>query len=354
MPRPHIRNVVSLAAILAFAPTAFAQPEPSTPTITVGDRIPHLAARVEAELRAIGFDVAVVSRPSPQGLPPGVVALVRPSEGGEAIEVWVRDSESGRFALSDRVAPAGSGERAEGAWAIRAVESVRGCLLDIGIEPSPATEPGEPSEPPASPAPEPVSTPSEVAAAKPEPKPAPRVSARPEPPGAAVEVGARFLFSQGGASAAALGTVGGRWSWVPRFGLLADVGIPLVRPRIEESEGTADLQPYVATAGAFHAWPHEAVVPSLEGGVRVVWLRMQGDAVEGLDDHTDEAWLAGPWVGASVAQELTTALHLRLAVSAWWAEPNRDVVFVDRHVGSWGKLVVSGGGFLQFALDGPR
>lgn len=311
---PLLLACAALAAGLSLARAAGADApaeEPSRFTVVAApdDRF---AQRVLAELSSLGFEAVRLDPPDEPASrvaleaaarEAGALAAIRavPSERG--IEVWIADRMTGKTVVRhipvDPEAP-----EPEPALAIRAVELLRASILEASL---PEPPPGEVPAPPA------VREKLAIAApAAPEPPP-------PRPPPAlrfALSIG--VLASPGGFDPAAALDVGVGWIPIDHIGFCAFASIPLSRPRVEGSAGSADLATVMAGGGIRFVLTEQASAwtPSVDMGLTAITLQLTGSANEGFAAGDRGAWTAAPYVRAGLAFAANPMLRVRADVLA--------------------------------------
>jgi hypothetical protein len=264
-----------------------------------------VAAQIQAEAEALGFEVADPSTPPS----PDAAASVRAVAGG--VEVSVR----GRRTLVP-IDPALGPDDAT--VAIRTVELLRASLF--------VRAPAPPAPPPAGILPR---------AAPPAAAPAvPR--AAPAAPRFTVEAAAAILASPGGLTAAPALLLGARWRGAEPFGVGAFVLLPVLPARVSGAEGSAALRPFLVGAGPrlgarFGRW-----IPAAELGLGAAWLHTTGEGNAPYVGRTDDRVAAVPYARAALALELGPRFALRAELLAGVALPPPRVGLADRVAARWG------------------
>lgn len=328
--RSRLVAIVAIALVLA-APHALAEPEVAIAVDALDDAV---AVRLGAELRELGFTVAIVQ--APEAAPSralleatardrGAVAAFRIVRSRAGVEVWIFDRLTGKTVLREVIVGEDADPAARAAVvATRAVELLRASLLELAIPHQVLTD---------------VEVPRAARALL--PRPAPRRPAR----GLALTltVGPALALSPGGVgpSLHALVEVGTRVS--PRLRASVLVALPLLVDTLERDVGHADVTPLVAGAALslrLRAWTR-AVRPDLRAGLGVALLRLDGESAR--DDavgQTDTTASLLPFLGAAARVALGRRLRLVAAVDVGAALPQPLIRFVGERVAFWGMPLV--------------
>lgn len=331
---------VSLAALAP--PSASAEPPaqagaPHTVVVlrTVGsdDVTREATARVQGELGAAGFRVAVVSVQSDHARsdvetagselsPIGAFAIfVHPEEGGAVAEIWVSDRLRQKTVIQRARLTETDHQRESEILAVRAVELLKASLAEFWLQPSAPSPP-----PPAPPAPVEPARPVDVQT----PRPAARESPR------------RPAFASGVGVGVGAGMIDGFRNvgpvWVPM--LVASVGwesgVSLQldfhglgpAATINAPGGSARVEERFATIGAMKTWwPRWAVVPFACAGIGVHQVHVSGIASspasstggsykpENIDDWS---LFTSAGIGAAVPVHGTLSVVFQSRAAAAW------------------------------------
>jgi hypothetical protein len=316
--------VVALAPCSVFGGESYARagdPSPRTVVLlrlTTSDAVTTEAtARVNGELKAAGFDVAIVLLSSDDakrqlesaGRELNALAafaiFATPSDGGtSAAEIWVSDRIRQKIVIQRALLREADRNRESEILAVRAVELLKANLTDFWV---------------------PTSTPSE---AEP-PAPAP-VHALP-----GAEPKARTPFAKGfGAGLGAevtetFGAVGARWSpdavvsygWPGGFSVRASlIGLgPSVT--LAATNGSANVQEQVAILEGVKAWwPRAALVPFVLAGAGAQHFHVAGVANPPYQGHTSDRWSLLTTVGVGLAMPVVSTVSIVLqarGIAAW-------------------------------------
>jgi len=330
-----------LGAALLVASVAGAQAQKRTAIAVVsGGGGPELAARLRAELSAIGWRVIEVE---PQGegslaqlaRRAGTLAVVRVASQGDGIEVWV-GPEVAAEATSEWI----DVDSAEPSLSVvRAVEALRARFLELGIEPEPkAPEPPEPTRPadmpamsrpapPPSPQP-PESPPSDAAAAPAAPSVAPPVWLRAQ--GAAI-------YSAGGLGLTPEIALGGQVRLYGSWSVGAEFWFPPVTPEVEASAGSARVRLLFAALSSEYRFVSGAFGAGLAAGVAVSRLDFDGSPEADFlsrDAHV-VTWL--PFARGLLSVRISGRSLLRLDAGAGPSFPRVRLQFAGEDVAAWGR-----------------
>lgn len=292
--------------------------------------------RLRAELGAAGFEVSVID--GPEGLLPealeqlasreksaAAILLVRPP-GGAFFEVWISDRVTGKTVLR-RVAPvAGSAEAGE-LLALRAVELLRGSLLELRDDHPPR---GPEAPTPAlsawlSPA---ASAPPPAPSAAPAPKP-------PEPAGAprrwAALAGLSALGGPGGVPLSLAPTMGASWWPSGGWAIEARVVAPAIST-LSGPEGTTSISQafFGARLRVSPGDPAWRGLPYAFAGAGVYRVAVKGNAVAPyVSNSADLSVLAGLF-GLGLRLRLAGQLSLLGEGTVAGVTPRPGIHFADR------------------------
>ena len=342
----------TLAAGASLANGASAdEPQSEAPsTIAVlcapGDRF---GLRVMAEIESLGFRAeqldpaaAPASRASLEASARavGAIAAIRavPSERG--VEVWITDRVTGKTVLREMVDDGGTPDR-DAALALRAVELLRASLLEVAL---PAPPPGEvPATPEIR---EKMRVPAPAAPAAP-PPPAERAS-----PALRLSLAPGVLLSPGGFGAAVDIHLGLAWMPSEHVGAIGFAAIPLTSPRIERSQGSADLSVLLAGGGArfLLAARDSPWAASVDLGLTAVSLWSTGVASAGFRANGSAAVAVSPFGSLGLSFALTPTFRLHAAVLASVLLQGVSVQFAQHETATWGKPFILSSAGIELGL----
>ena len=342
--RRDVRSVLgaTVVVILGLSAEAHAGPPPSTDPPAPADdsqglgkvvlvrahgdaaRWSEAEQRTMAELRAVGFEVVLVSlddddeevaRQRLQGLARANEALAavhlwRASAGGEA-EIWLVDRVTGKTSIRHvDVSDATPGE-ADEILAVRVVELLRASLLDIDeptvhgeVKPSPALERFVPARPPA---------------------PTPRLFA----PRFGVRGGFSVAGTPGGLGAMAGPSLGAMVAFGPRRRLSLDLDAYATAVQARVVSDAGDARVGVAMA-RFHfiGWPRadKRVSPGIGAGIGMLvgWTRGQGQG--GYQGRRDATIVALPSTAFDLAVAIVPRVRFRIGLRVGMTFPRLRVV----------------------------
>lgn len=331
---------VLICVTLLWAATALAQKVAIART--PGDR--RIASRVNAELRALGFEVELVSETSstePRGLRDialdrGAVAALRASPSKTGIELWIANPNTGTTAYEEVVTVT---SRNDELLALRSVEVLRARLLKLGVlsgAPPPPTAADEAAAPLVTRAPE--------SASKSAPSPA---------------IGLQLLSADAGVSytiepsalsnyeSARLGLTLAPSAWwsISTFGML-----PLRESKVAASEGLARVNAtLLALASDVHLRRSRLKV-SFGAGAALTFLDVSGEAEPPYqaEDHRLRAAVPFLRVGASAA--VADRLGLGLEFLAGLTLPPSVVRIDSNEVADWGRPLLSASLTVQIGI----
>jgi hypothetical protein len=311
-----------------FLPSAaFADDEPRVVAVLVsptGDE--RLAARVSAELRAMGLepktvvvdDAAAVTTLESRAKDSGAIAAIRVIRSDQRAEVWVADRVTGKTLL--RNVTCAPGEDAVSVLAVRAVELLRASLLEIEAVPPPRTE---------IPVTEVVRK--VVATAHPQ---------TPPPFAMGIGFGPQLVPTL---SAAFDLVVSIAWMPTSRLGVEVFGVVPLVSSKVCDTAGCANVAVGLVGGGVrwlLTTWDSR-VQPVLGLGFAGAIAHADGHAVAPyVDAHADIA-AASAYARASVYFAATTRFRIGLDVLAGAALPPIPIRFAGAQVGEWGAPYVT-------------
>jgi hypothetical protein len=311
-----------LLVITLFSLLVWARPASGTGTTTVATvwpanpsaEVTEALTRLHGELLSVGLNVARTGRPASrvEGADSRVwleqvanergasaVIDVVGDDGLVAIDVWVVKKEPGRFEVT-RVAVEPNSDNPAERIALRAMDALRGSLLEIdwaGRE--------KPIEPVPLPAP---------------PPPLPVPPEEPQGPSFDLEAGAAVLTSLDGVGPAFMPLVRAGWAVRPWLLLQASMAGLGTRPEVETADGRVRVTQQFATLGAAFRWRHDKTLwpfVSLSAGALHTSLAGQSDV--GTQGHDLGQWSAlldgGAGMGVQLSRRFfaTFAAHLQIA-----------------------------------------
>lgn len=315
-------------ALLAVAPAALSSP---TVAIAVDAPTDAVAVRLRAELRELGFAVALVQ--APEEAPSrelleatardrGAVAAFRIVRSRSGVEVWIFDRLTGKTLLREVIVDDEPDPAARAALiATRAVELLRASLLELATpHPHMARD---------------VEVPREVRDLVTPPR-------RPRRQGGMIltlTTGPALALSPGGVgpSAHALVEVGLRLS--PSLRASAVLALPIAVDTLEGDAGTASVAPFLAGAAlTLHLRSFtRALRPSLRVGLAAALLRMEGETNrDGTVGRVDTTVSMLPFGGGALRLSLARRIRLVAAADVGIALPQPVVRFLGERVAFWG------------------
>jgi hypothetical protein len=312
-------------------PTAEERPAVIAVVAAAADRF---GQRVQAELSSLGFQVirldppdAPTSRVSLEAAArhEGAVAAIRAVPSARGVEVWITDRVTGKTVLREIVLDAGTPDP-ESALAIRTVELLRASLLEVALPEAP------PGEVPATPA---LRAQLDL--------PAPGALAKRSPPTLRLSLAPGALLSPGGFGPAAALDVGLAWMPGAHVGASAFATVPLTRPRVVGTAGTADLAALLVGASVRFVFTEResAWAPSLDVGVAALSLSLSGAASAGYRARAASAWTAAPYARLGLAYAVTSLLRLRADLLAGVAADSVAVQLAGHDAATFGRPLVA-------------
>jgi len=325
-----VRAALAVALSLALSQPAIAQAA-DPPRIALLAAVPGdpLAGRIEAELRAVGFQVTrslippglpidrVVDDALAAGAPATVIA------DGRRTDVWIGADGAARVGLHQELEvdrAAGAGSDPQSVLALRTVEFVR---ISLGVATPPAAPPAAP------PAPPPPAT----------PLPRPEGRAR----STALGVSSGVLVAAGGVGPFVVVGASLRVPLVRRFGLELCGYAPLNESPQSDPSGTARTAVWLAGGGAFVAWDGGRRLSGEVGaGALAAVVRSTGDPAAGDVGTTDQAVGMVLYGRAAGRLRLGQAWALGLDLLSGGTVVRPVVSLANHDVAAWGHLLVAG------------
>lgn len=294
-----------------------------------------LAGRIEAELRALGFQVerSAISPELPidEQVRAEIAAGARAAvvADGHRTDVWIAASGAGRVGLRQELEV----EEASGLQSVLALRTVEFLRISLGLAAPPPVVPV-------------------AAPAAPPPQPPPPVSPPAPDLALALDVSSGVLASAGGIGPFAV--VGA--SLRAHLGRLLGLELCGYAPLNSSVSGSGDAQArttvWLAGAGLLLSPRRPARRLSLEGGAGAMAAvtRSVGQATAPLQAGSRDAVGAVLYGRAAGRMRLGESWALRLDLLAGWAVARPTIQLVDRDVASWGRpfLAALGGGEVRF------
>ncbi|MBI2896020.1 MAG: hypothetical protein HYY06_20850 [Deltaproteobacteria bacterium] len=333
-----MRWTILLAAWLATA-GASADRRPLV-TIAVDGPGDPVAARLRAELEALGFEVEVLEAPSLVPSRPlleaaardrGAIAAVRivPSQAG--VEVWVFDRVTGKTVLREVVTDPDPARPDFELIALRAVELLRASLMEV--------EAPHPSRGEVRPGP--------VVRAIAERREAPT-----RQPSMRLALGPGIALSPGGVGPALDVLFEVRFEPAGSIGATVTALVPTLPANVtDEDKGSASV--LVALLGADVSWRSRSawrLEPTAGAGAAMALLHMRGSAAGGYVGATDDTLSLVPYVRGGARLTLWRGLGLVAQTLVGVAIPRPSIRFAGTEVAQWGGPLVVGSLALEVAL----
>jgi len=304
--------------------------------VTTSDGVTTEAtARVNGELKAAGFDVAIVPLSSDDakrelesaGRELNALAafaiFVRPFDGGTSVaEIWVSDRIRQTIVIQRAVLHETDRDRESEILAVRAVELLKANLADFWTPTSPPPEPSPPTQGvlPVFPVPEPKAR-------------APFAS------GLGAGLGAAMTESFGAAGVTWSPDAMVSYGWPQGFSVRASfVGLGPAAT-LSATNGSASVEQQLAILDAVKTWwPRSALVPFAIAGAGAQHVHVAGVGNPPYQGHTSDAWSLLTTVGVGVAIPVVSTL---------------SIVVQGRGVAAWSSAVVQIAGTEVGRLGGP-
>jgi hypothetical protein len=307
-------GVAALGATLVCVVTTRAIAEESA-TIVLVERVPHpaLAARLQAELEALGFRVSRRTGRAPLESMARAENAVAAVGIDRTLELWILDTDTGKTAVRERISL-----DASDLAAVTASETVRARLLRVGVTPESSHRPE----------PEPETTPIEPAP-KPEP---PRRDAL-----ASVWAAGGLHHAPGGLGPLFDVSFGTGFKLTRALGIELGLGLTPEGARVTEPEGQSQVRFYRAELALL---AHFRVGPgtfTMGPGCGILATEMQGQAEAPLRDRTAWVYAATPTLFSGYRLPLAGAFGLRAHASIGLSIPRVVVRFDRREVADWGR-----------------
>jgi hypothetical protein len=351
------RPVLAFAVVAAFrslvAAEAMAADAPASTVVLLrpaasDDVTTEAVARVNGELKAAGFAVAVVPATGDDARRDLEAAarqwnaiaafaiFVRPSDAGTAIaEIWVSDRVRQRVVIQNAILHDTDRGRGAEILAVRAVELLKANLADFW-----APEPAVTAPSSAPPSPESLS-----------PSPAREAESRPRPAfasgfGAGLGVGVVESFAAMGPTWSPAVTAS--YGWPSGFSLRATFAGLGPAATFSAARGSATVAQALAFIEAVKTWwPRARLVPFVTAGAGTQHVHVDGAGIPPYEGHQYGGWSLLTTLGAGVAIPLVSTLSIVGQARGLAAWPSALVQVAGTDVGRVGapSLRVDGGLF---------
>jgi hypothetical protein len=306
---------VTTAIVCALASSARAE---DSATIVIVERIPSpaLAARLQAELEALGF--RVTRRRGGKSLESLAMAerAVAAVAIDRSLELFIVDTETGKPAVRERIAL-----DASDLAAVTASETVRARLLRVGVTPTSS----RPVTPKPSPPPTPAAEPSE-----PETTTAPGLDVR-------VWAAGGIHHAPGGLGPLPEASAGTALKITRSLALELGAGVTMDTARVAELEGHSDVRFYRADLTLLAHFELGPATFTMGPGCGIVLAEMAGEATAPLQDRRSWVKAATPALTAGFRVPVAGAFGLRAQGALGLSIPRIVVRFDRREVGDWGR-----------------
>jgi hypothetical protein len=338
MRRLVARAALALGAIVAVGPSGAWAGEPpvraSRTVVLVAAHDDPIGTRVNAELRAVGFDVDLVevARPAAARGDPGVdlsgrsastvAAIAIGARGGE-VRVWTIGSGSDGLVLRATI----ENDADPAIVALRTVEALRTSVNDLQPQARGPLAPGPATSPP------------------------PPATDDRRGPGVGGPRALRWGASLAPAFSVSAGEAEASWHalavvhvlWGPRWGVEALGVIPLSDTRWTETEGSALVTYALVAAGArWEAFAARRQTGDVGVGVGAAFLHAEGSPAPGFSGTTLNTTAAAPYARIGYAVAVAPWLRMRADLAAFVAVPRPVLTFAGRDAGSWGQPLLAG------------
>jgi hypothetical protein len=309
-------GAAALGAALACVVTTRASAEESA-TIVLVERAPNpaLAARLQAELEALGFRVSRRASQAPLESLARAENAVAAVGIDRALELWIVDTDTGKTAVRERISL-----DASDLAAVTASETVRARLLRVGVTPESSHRA----------APEPPPRP-EVAPKEPVSKPPPRDAL------ASVWAAGGLHHAPGGLGPLLDTSFGGGFKLTRALGMELGVGLTPEGARVAEPEGNSQVRFYRAELSLLAHFRVGAGAFTMGPGCGILATEMKGEAEAPLRDRTAWVYAATPALFSGFRLPLAGAFGLRAHASIGLSIPRVVVRFDRREVADWGR-----------------
>jgi hypothetical protein len=307
-------GAVAFGVTLACVATTRAWAEDSA-TIVLVERTPNpaLAARLQAELEALGFRVSRRASEAPLESIARAEGAVAGVGIDRALELWIVDTDTGKTAVREQISL-----DASDLAAVTASETVRARLLRVGVTPESSRRPAPPPPAPAEPAPvEPV--------------------ARPRDALASVWAAAGLRHAPGGLGPMLDASFGGGLKLTRALGIELGLGLTPEGARVTEPEGRSRVRFYRAELALLAHFRVGTGSFTMGPGCGILATEMTGQAEAPLLDRTAWVYAATPALFSGYRLPLAGAFGLRAHASIGLSIPRVVVRFDRREVADWGR-----------------
>ncbi len=298
-------------------------------------------ARVEGELRAAGFRVAVlpldassvresVETAGADMAPVGAFAITADAQGTASarVEIWVSDRIRHRTSVEQAPSSESDPTRRSAVLSVQAVELLKASLAGFWIPDRPNPPPPPPEAPVAAPAPT-------------APAPAPEAPARP----------ARRPFGAGPTLTAGMALVDGFREpfaiWLPEvaigYGWNDGFAVRLAwdglgpPSDLTGAAGTARVEEHLITLGVTHAWStRAAVAPFLSAAAGAEHVHIAGTGAPPNRGLTSDEWSVFGAAGAGLGVPIVPGVSVVVEARAAWAWPPTIVRIGSAEAGDFG------------------
>jgi hypothetical protein len=309
-------------------------------------------ARVEGELRAAGFRVAVlpldasavresVETSGADLSPVGAFAITAgahpasaASAASQAVEIWVSDRIRHRTSVEQAPSNEPDPARRSAVLSVQAVELLKASLAEFWIP-----ERALPPSPPPNPPPPPVLAPARATGAAPAPAEKTAASAvrRPFGAGPGLAVGAALVDGFRSPFAIWFPEVSVAYGWDDGFSV--HVGWDGLGPAstLTAAIGTARVEEHLITCGVTRAWwTRAAVVPFLSVAAGAEHVHVTGSGTPPNQGVTSDVWSLFGSAGAGLGVPIVSGLAIVAEARAAWAWPPTIVRIGSSEVGDFG------------------
>lgn len=295
--------------------------EPTRIVLVARPGMDDLAHRFVAELRSLRFEVlraADVAAPPTTAelealaLEQGARAAVRVEALESSVDLWLVNPHSHEVIYRRVVS-----ERDPAVAVLRALEILRGALVDLQALRAP-----------------PVPRPEPVAAPPPAPPPPPRAPAIRSP--WSIRLAAGALLPHAGSDASGAGLLAGHYRFARHFAIDAEAGVSLSAFSVEGSGGRADIRMGALLLGASVVpWPEARVSPSLGLGWGGLGLLSQGRAAAGFRGTTELRFAGLPHTRLRIGLRLSAQSSLSAGLVAGLATPRPVLLLAEQRISNW-------------------
>jgi hypothetical protein len=253
------------------------------------------------------------------------------------VEVWIADRVTGKTVLR-AVDSDGSAPEPDAALALRAVELLRASLLEVALPTPPRGE-----------VPVPPEIRERLSIPTPEPPAPPAPPAAPAVPVFRIAIGLGATASPGGLGPAAALDFGVAWMPTDHIGAAFFAVIPLSRPSVDGSPGTADFAAGLGGIGARFQLTERTSrwAPTIDAGLAIVGLASTGVANRGFTGGSAFAVTVAPYLRFGLAFAPTPRFRVRADLLGAVTAQSVSLDLAAREAASWGRPV----GLLSAGVD---